>query len=88
MPLLVFALSALLVGQTPATPPSEIADGPTPGSLRAWHDAMGSEPHVAGSDGDRAVIETIATGFRELGLETEVWTFEPFLARPVRTMRR
>ena len=77
-------LSAFLAGHATATPPTEVVDGPTPESLRRWHDAMGAEPHVAGSDGDRAVIETIADGFRELGLETEVWTFEPFLARPVR----
>ena len=68
----------------PSTPPTDLPGGPTPDSLRSWHDLLGAEPHVAGSDGDQAVIENIANEFRSLGLETEVWTFQPLLARPVR----
>ncbi len=76
-------LAGILVGSG-GTPPSGLVNGPTAESLRTWHDRMGFGPHVAGSEGDRAVIDTIAASFRELGLETEIWEFEPFLARPVR----
>ena len=57
---------------------------PTPESLAGWHEVLGSEPHVAGSAGDRKVISGIADAFREMGLETEVWWFEPLLSEPVK----
>ena len=51
--------------------------------LSDWHDLLGSRPHVAGTEGDRIVIDAIAGAFEGMGLETEVWWFEPFLSRPV-----
>lgn len=56
---------------------------PTAANLSAWHDLLGSRPHVAGSEGDRVVIEALAGAFEGMGLETEVWWFEPLLARPI-----
>lgn len=51
--------------------------------LADWHDLLGTRPHVAGTEGDRIVIDAIAGAFDGMGLETEVWWFEPFLSRPV-----
>jgi N-acetylated-alpha-linked acidic dipeptidase len=51
--------------------------------LRLWHDMLGSEPHIAGSDGDRRVIDSIARSFREMGLEVEVHEIWPLLCQPV-----
>ena len=51
--------------------------------LRAWHDLLSSEPHVAGTDGDSREIVRIATAFRAMGLETELHEFWALLAHPV-----
>ena len=50
--------------------------------LAAWHDLLAAEPHMAGTAGDAKVIESIATSFRELGLEVEVHPFWAYLPRP------
>src|SRR5688572_11316311 len=55
----------------------------TPESLRQWHMLLGSEPHIAGTDGGSRTIERLRVGFSEMGLETEVWDFWPLLATPV-----
>ncbi|MDG1361133.1 MAG: M28 family peptidase [Phycisphaerales bacterium] len=60
-----------------------VAETPTAAGLRAWHDLLGGEPHVAGSPGDAAVIAAIAGAFEGMGLETEIWRFEPLLSRPI-----
>ncbi|MBU3728005.1 MAG: M28 family peptidase [Phycisphaerales bacterium] len=51
--------------------------------LRAWHDLLSSEPHVAGTDGDSREIVRIATAFRGMGLETDLHEFWALLAHPV-----
>ncbi len=51
--------------------------------LRAWHDLLSSEPHVAGTDGDSREIVRIANAFRAMGLETELHEFWALLAHPV-----
>ena len=56
---------------------------PSADSLRAWHDLLGEEPHVAGSEGDARVIAKIAGAFKEMGLQTEVWSFKALLPQPV-----
>ena len=56
---------------------------PDPQRLRAWHDLLSSEPHVAGTDGDSREIVRIANVFRGMGLETEVHEFWALLAHPV-----
>lgn len=53
------------------------------GELAAWHDMLASEPHVAGSAGDRRVIRAIAAAFRRMGLDTEVQEIQVYLPRPV-----
>lgn len=56
---------------------------PTRDSLLEWHQMLASEPHIAGTDGDRKVIEAIAGTLRGMGLEVEVHEFWPLLAWPV-----
>jgi N-acetylated-alpha-linked acidic dipeptidase len=56
---------------------------PDAARLRAWHDLLSSEPHVAGTDGDSREIVRIANVFRGMGLETEVHEFWALLAHPV-----
>ena len=74
-------------GLVPPEPPQNILASviaaPTAPGLRAWHDLLGSQPHVAGGAGDAAVIAAIAGAFQGMGLETEVWRFSPLLCRPV-----
>ncbi|MDE0888834.1 MAG: M28 family peptidase [Phycisphaerales bacterium] len=62
---------------------TSVVESPTASRLRAWHDLLGSEPHVAGGAGDAVVIAAIAGAFQGMGLETEVWRFSPLLCRPV-----
>lgn len=60
-----------------------LIDAPKADSLRAWHDLLGSEPHVAGTPGDLRVVAKIADSFREMGLEVheqEIWAY---LCKPV-----
>jgi N-acetylated-alpha-linked acidic dipeptidase len=51
--------------------------------LRQWHDLLGSEPHVAGTVGDRREIERIKQAFEKMGLQTEVHEFTALLPRPI-----
>jgi N-acetylated-alpha-linked acidic dipeptidase len=55
-----------------------------PERLRAWHDLLSSRPHVAGSAGDREVIEALAREMTAMGLEVEVQELDLYLPRPVR----
>ena len=41
-------------------------------SLSAFHEALASEPHVAGTPGDARQVERLTKAFREMGLEVEV----------------
>lgn len=54
-----------------------------PDRLRAWHDLLASEPHVAGTDGDRRQIERLAKAFGDMGLEVETHEFWAYLSSPV-----
>ena len=56
---------------------------PDAARLRAWHDLLSSEPHIAGTDGDSREIVRIANAFRAMGLETELHEFWALLAHPV-----
>lgn len=51
--------------------------------LREWHDLLGSEPHIAGTDGDAREIRRIETAFRKMGLMVETHDFWALLARPI-----
>ncbi|MBX3365285.1 MAG: M20/M25/M40 family metallo-hydrolase [Phycisphaeraceae bacterium] len=55
----------------------------TADSLRAWHDKIASEPHIAGTPGDERQIQRIAEAMRDMGLEVEIHEFWPLLATPV-----
>ncbi len=55
----------------------------SPQKLRAWHDLLGSEPHVAGSDGDARQIRRLAIAFGQMGLQVETHDFYALLSRPV-----
>src|SRR5438477_10610793 len=39
---------------------AEIHSTPTPAKLRAWHDMLASEPHIAGTPGDARQIQRMA----------------------------
>jgi N-acetylated-alpha-linked acidic dipeptidase len=61
----------------------ELRGAVDPSELRAWHDRLSSRPHVAGSQGDRAVVEALASSLEELGLEVEKQELWLYLPRPV-----
>ena len=52
-------------------------------SLSAFHELLGSEPHVAGTPGDVRTIQRLVDAFRGMGLEVEVHRIAPLLARPI-----
>lgn len=52
--------------------------------LADWHERFSSEPHLAGTEGDRRLIEKMASYLEALELEVEVHGFEPLLAKPVK----
>ncbi len=56
---------------------------PSPTSLRAYHDLVGTVPHVAGTPGDLAVADMLASEFESMGLEVEKQELWVYLARPV-----
>lgn len=52
-------------------------------SLRAFHDLLGSEPHVAGTPGDAREIERLAEAFGGMGLATRIEPFWALLPAPI-----
>lgn len=56
---------------------------PTPARLREWHDLIGSEPHIAGTDGDARQIRRLEFAFRQMGLQVETHDFFALLSRPI-----
>lgn len=80
--LLILLLAAASPGQQQQLE-FELNSIPTAASLRAFHDLLGSEPHVAGTAGDLRTIERLAALFGDLGLEVERHEFWAYLARPV-----
>ncbi|MHC4428101.1 MAG: PA domain-containing protein, partial [Planctomycetota bacterium] len=60
-----------------------LLETPDPAWLRAYHEMLGSEPHVAGTPGDERVIEQLAETFRGMGLEVERHEFHAYLPRPL-----
>lgn len=61
----------------------ELLDSVSTEHLRAFHDLACAEPHPAGSTGDRALIQRLATELTRMGLDVEVQWFEALLARPI-----
>jgi N-acetylated-alpha-linked acidic dipeptidase len=60
----------------------QLVDAASAESLRAFHDLLGSEPHIAGTPGDERTIKRLADAFTSMGLEVSVHTFHPLLAKP------
>lgn len=56
---------------------------PRADQLSAYHERFASEPHEAGTPGDRAVIDELARLFASFGLEVEVQEFDAYLGTPV-----
>lgn len=56
---------------------------PDAASLRAFHELLGSEPHIAGTPGDQRTIDRLVSAFEGMGLEVEVHEFWPLLCRPI-----
>lgn len=57
-----------------------LLDNPSPDRLRDFHDQLSSVPHVAGSEGDRTVIERLAAAMEAMGLTVErqeIWLYLP-----------
>ena len=91
--------SSLILAQTPSAPIEAKASQPVPTSdspilkslesvpsalrLREWHDLLGGEPHVAGTDGDAREIRRIDLAFRKMGLMVETHEFWPLLSKPI-----
>ena len=63
---------------------AELAGQADADRLRAWHDLLGSEPHVAGTEADRREISRLETAFESMGLDTEVHWFHALLPSPVK----
>lgn len=63
---------------------AKLADGADAGQLRAWHDLLGSEPHVAGTPADHREIARIEKAFESMGLQTHVHWFHALLPSPQR----
>jgi len=57
---------------------------PDPARLRAFHDQVAGEPHVAGTGGDARVIAFLVEALQGMGLEVEKQELRLYLARPVR----
>lgn len=55
----------------------------SPNRLRAVHELLGSEPHIAGTDGDWRTIERLAGLFRKSGLGVHVDEIWPYLSQPI-----
>jgi len=50
---------------------AQLLAAPAAARLRAWHDLVSREPHVAGREGDARVVAALARAFAEMGLEVE-----------------
>lgn len=57
---------------------------PEASTLRAWHNLLSSEPHVAGTEADWRTINRLLLVMDSMGLEIRLHEFEPLLAEPVR----
>jgi N-acetylated-alpha-linked acidic dipeptidase len=93
IPLCVLGLMAAPSTRDTEPAPAVVSRMPDAARMRAVHELLASEPHVAGTPGDARTIERLAQLFREMGqgtdgqplagFEVEVQEFFPLLARPV-----
>lgn len=61
----------------------ELKDAVDRDSLAQLHELVASRPHPAGSPGDEALIDWMASYFEDLGLEVEVQPFWALLSFPI-----
>ena len=85
IPFLVAALAAQALARPDGLAAYEAAlvAVPTRESVLAFHQMLAAEPHVAGSPGDRRVIEGLVQAFTQMGLDVRTHEFWAYLARPV-----
>ena len=73
-------------GAPPALPSDRLLERvnalPETASIARWHELLGSEPHIAGTEADARVIERIRAAFVAMGLETVVEEFDAVLPQP------
>jgi N-acetylated-alpha-linked acidic dipeptidase len=60
-----------------------LLDAVSPERLRSWHDRFCAQPHDTGTPGDLRMVDILANGFAEMGLEVEKQAFWAYLPRPV-----
>lgn len=73
-----------------AAPPSGGVDAylralnavPDPQRIAQWHELLGSEPHIAGTEGDARQVERLRAAFVAMGLQVSVQEFECMLPQP------
>jgi len=56
---------------------------PSADRLRAWHDLLACEPHVAGTPGDLRNVDRLADAFASMELKVEKHEIWVYLARPI-----
>ncbi len=61
----------------------DVRYAPSPANLRAYHDLLASEPHVAGTPGDLKVVDKLFDLFSQMQLLVEKHEFWAYLPRPV-----
>ena len=84
LPLLALAQLVL------AAPPSGGVDAylralnavPDAQRISQWHELLGSEPHIAGTEGDARQVERLRAAFVAMGLQVSVQEFECMLPQP------
>ena len=85
IPLLLLLASTSRAAQDSESPyGANLARGADTERLRAWHDLLGSEPHVAGTAADRREIARLEKAFESMGLETKVHWFHALLPSPLK----
>jgi hypothetical protein len=50
--------------------------------IAQWHELLGSEPHIAGTEGDARQVERLRAAFVAMGLQVSVQEFECMLPQP------
>ena len=84
----ISADSGELIGFFPSSRDAELAaeavlqDTPTPEKARRWLSQLTEEPHVAGTAQEKKVAEYVRDRLIEMGLETEVASYDVFLNYP------
>ena len=62
---------------------TQLVERLSPDSLARWHQMLGSQPHRAGTPGDRRVIEILSRQFEGMGLTVETQWLDLYLCEPI-----